>query len=208
MTTVPSTISLLVSRKLKARTAEIRAERLRLAAVRRASRGGWVALASLGMISPKFLDWLEQYDSRTWLDDTYEPRDIPTSVDLLFAKGIPEFQIPLRDILPAGVDPDNIPWLPKDCSMFPRSEPDKVHMDGKVYSQAYGQILFELPSENNSLPQTSGYHYGDNHLRSYKTEREAPGQKATDSDNHDETYEDGAASDYYCTCGPCKRAGY
>ncbi|KAG9122649.1 hypothetical protein FRC07_000893 [Ceratobasidium sp. 392] len=180
----------------------LRAARRRLAAKRQALER-LEALARLGLGS-EFLEFLERcglLDFSNGSSDTHESHDIPDRMHPPSSKGITRSQKFLRDL---GVDPDDYPWLPKlqpqDTSMFPRSEPDKVYMNGKVYSQAYGQILFELPPENYHPTRAP-----DENVSEYGTS----GQWAAGLDGHGNADDDGAASDYECTCGPCKRrAGY
>ncbi|KAG8784418.1 hypothetical protein FRC12_018731 [Ceratobasidium sp. 428] len=145
--------------------------------------------------TPEILDWRRQSEtlsSEAESEDTQEIHLAPDQMRLPPSRVISESQISFRNLLPVGVDPSNYPWLPTDRSMFPRFETDKVYMNGKVYSQAYGQLLFELPPENHYQTQTLDESDSDQWRQ-----RVASGQ-GTPADSYVQTYNDGTTSDNDC----------
>ncbi|KAG8712351.1 hypothetical protein FRC09_019971 [Ceratobasidium sp. 395] len=211
--TLDSIVNLMVRMRAEEEATEARIAKLRaITEIQvRSNRVMVDALARLG-VAPELLDSFRlQCDFSDELGNTQASHNTPGRVSSSPSRGAPKSQFSYRDFLPAGVkiDRSHYPWLPTDHSMFPRSQTDKVYMNGKVYSQAYGRLLSELPPENHDPAQFSDCHHDDDQLSSYTIERGVSGQRAAESNNRDgQTSEDQATPDYYCTCGPCKRAGY
>ncbi|QRV92714.1 hypothetical protein RhiJN_20732 [Ceratobasidium sp. AG-Ba] len=148
----PNFHDLLVQMSAHAARLEVKAAMIQ-AATERLNQQNWATMPSWGL-GPDFLEEL-----LPGLGALYETRNPPSQ-----ARPCPSLRVARRDLMssffPKGGQFDPIAWLPKDTSMFPPFQNDKVYMNGKVYCQGYGRILFELPHEKYCPPKTLHWEVG------------------------------------------------
>ncbi|KAG8775347.1 hypothetical protein FRC12_001537 [Ceratobasidium sp. 428] len=167
----------------------------RRAAAEEVLRKTQILQAAMRLPGPELLAWFRQGGSSLVLDHTNERRDT-TGMHPHSSTGIqPSLsQYPvsaLYDHHLRGIDLRKYAWIPTDYSIFPRMEPDKVYINGRVYSQAYGRLQFQLPPESYCPTQASD----GISVSSQQEQRETSDPVEVESDDHVEMYDDETTSD-------------
>ncbi|KAG8770829.1 hypothetical protein FRC12_004023 [Ceratobasidium sp. 428] len=130
----------------------------RRAALEAAMRQTQAIEAAMRLPEPELLAWFRQGGSSIVLSNPYEREDTTGTHPHSSAGTRPRYPASaLYEHHLRGIDvrKPEYAWLPTDYSIFPRMEPDKVYVNGRVYSQAYGRLQFQLPPESYCPTQAS-----------------------------------------------------